>query len=175
MDSDLFSKNVYVIDSSSLINLKDKFDYTNPVFKAIWDEIEDLIKTDLFVTINLVEDEIASYVGKNDFLKTWIQKWKRKRRLVKKINEEVINEAIPIINAEFNSGFLDKKKLADGKDEADPYLIAYCKVKGYTLVSDEKKFVSNKIPEVAKKNGVRCINLYDFFEERGLKMVRKND
>ena len=67
-----------------------------------------------------------------------------------------------------------KTGLADGKDEADPYLIAYCKVHGFKLISDEKKFVSNKIPEVAKKNDVHCINLYDFFEERGLKMVRKN-
>lgn len=175
MDNDLFSKYVYVIDSSALINLKDKFEYTNPVFKAIWDEIEDLIKSDHFQIINFVEDEITSYVVKDDFLKKWIIRWKRKRRLVKKVNEEVINTAIPIINAEYNSGFLDKKKLADGKDEADPYLIAYCKVNGFTLVSDERKYVSNKIPEVAKKNGVRCINLYDFFEECGLKMVRKNE
>ncbi len=41
-------------------------------------------------------------------------------------------------------------------------MIAYCKLNGYPLISDEKKFVSNKIPEVAKKNGVKCISLYKF-------------
>ncbi len=86
----------------------------------------------------------------------------------------MINETIPIINSEYNTGFLKKIKIEEGKDEADPYLIAFCKLNGYTLISDEKKLVSNKIPEVAKKNGVRCINLYEFFEERGLKMIRKN-
>jgi len=174
MEQDLFSENVYVIDTSALINLKDRFDYSNPVFKAIWDEIEDLIKSDYLITINFVEEEINSYLGQNDFLIDWIKSLKKKKRFVKKIDENVINESISIINAEYNSGFLNKKKLADGKNEADPYLIAYCKKNGFKLISDERKFVSNKIPEVAKKNGVHCINLYEFFEERGLKMVRKN-
>lgn len=174
MSQDLFNENVYVIDSSALINLKDKFQYDNPVFKAIWEEIEDLIKVDNFIIINFVEDEINSYLGKTDFLKSWIKKWKKKKKFVKQVNEDVINVAIPIINKEYNSGFLDKKKLADGMNEADPYLIAFCKINNFKLVSDERKLVFNKIPEVAKRNGVQCISLYDFFEERGLKMVRKN-
>lgn len=175
MSSDLFNRITYVIDTSALINLQEKFDYDNPVFKAIWEEIEDLILRDNFTTIDFVEKEIIDdYLGKKDFLIKWIKRFKRKKKFVKKIDEPVINAAIPIINAEYTSGFLNQKKLADGKDEADPYLIAFCKVHGYKLISDEKKFVSNKIPEVGRKNGVVCINLYDFFEERGLKMVRKN-
>jgi len=175
MNEDLFSQNVYVIDTSALINLQDKFDYKNQVFKAIWDEIEELIITNNFLTIDFVEKEIVEdYLGKKDFLIKWMKRFKRRRKFVKKSNAAIINEAIPIINSEFNSGFLKKAKLEKGKDEADPYLIAFCKFYGYTLISDENKFVSNKIPEVAKKNGVRCISLYEFFEERGLKMVRKN-
>lgn len=175
MSADLFKPVVYVIDTSALINLKQKFDYNNSVFKAIWDEIEDLILSDNFLTIDFVETEIVEeYLGKEDFLIKWMRRYKQRKKFVKKSDEAVINAAIPIINDEFNSGFLKKEKLEKGKDEADPYLIAFCKLYRYTLISDEKKFVSNKIPEVAKKNGVRCINLYDFFEERGLKMVRKN-
>lgn len=175
MCADLFNQTVYVIDSSALINLKNKFDYDNKVFKAIWEEIEELIQNDALITIDFVEKEIIEdYLGNKDLLIKWIKKFKRKRKFVKKIDEDVINEAIPIINNEYDSGFLKKNKLVDGKDEADPYLIAFCKLNGYKLISDEKKFVSNKIPEVAKKYGVECINLYEFFEERGLKMVRKN-
>ena len=175
MSADLFSQDIYVIDTSALITLKDKFEYNNPVFKAIWEEIEELILRDCFITIDFVEKEIIDdYLGKKDFLIKWINRFKRKKKFIKKVDEAVINETIPIINAEYNSGFLKKEKLEKGKNEADPYLIAFCKLKGCTLLSDEKKFVSNKIPEVAQKNGVKCINLYDFFEERGLKMVRKN-
>lgn len=175
MSEDLFSIHVYVIDTSAFINLQDKFEYNNPVFKAIWEEIEELVLRDNFITIDFVEKEIVDdYLGKKDFLIKWIKRFKGRRKFVKKVDEAVINEAIPIINAEYYSGFLKKEKLEKGKDEADPYLIAFCKLNGYTLVSDEKNYVSNKIPKVAEKNGVRCISLYQFFEERGLKMVRKN-
>lgn len=175
MSADLFHQIVYVIDTSSLINLQDKFDYNNPVFKAIWEEIEELIATDNLFTLDFVEKEIIDdYLGKKEFLIKWIKQFKKRRKFVKKSDEEVINASIPIINSEFNTGFFKKEKIEKGKDEADPYLIGFCKLNRYTLISDEKKLVSNKIPAVAKKNGVRCINLYEFFEERGLKMVRKN-
>jgi len=175
MSSDLFTEDiVYVIDTSALINLENIFKYANPVFKAIWEEIENLIITDNFLTIDFVEDEINSYEGTRDFLKKWVKKWKTKKKFVIVTDEIVINEAIPIINEEYNTGFLNRNKLANGKDEADPYLIAYCKLNSFTLITEESKYKPNKIPAVAKKNGVRSINLYDFFEERGLKMVRKN-
>lgn len=174
MSADLFHQN-YVIDTSALINLQDKFDYNNTVFKAIWEEIEELIATDNLFTLDFVEKEIIDdYLGKKEFLIKWIKQLKKRRKFVKKSDEEVINASIPIINSEFNTGFFKKEKIEKGKNEADPYLIAFCKLNGYILISDEKKLVSNKIPEVAKKNGVRCINLYEFFEECGLKMVRKN-
>lgn len=175
MSANLFSQITYVIDTSALINLQEKFSYENPVFMAIWEEIEELILNDNFITIDFVETEITDdYLGKKDFLIEWMKKFKRKNKFIKKVDETVINAAIPIVNAEYNSGFLNQKKLADGKDEADPFLIAYCKLHGCKLISDEKKFVSNKMPEVAKRYEVDCINLYEFFEERGLKMVRKN-
>jgi hypothetical protein len=42
---DLFSEGntVYVIDTSGLIMLESTFKKDNPVFAAIWEEIEDLI------------------------------------------------------------------------------------------------------------------------------------
>ena len=80
---------------------------------------------------------------------------------------------IQIINEEYNTGFFDAKKQAEGKEEADPYLIAYCKVHDCVLISNENKDKPNKIPLVAEKNGVKCIDLNDFLLERGLKMERK--
>lgn len=40
MSANLFSQTRYVIDTSALINLQEKFSYENPVFRAIWEEIE---------------------------------------------------------------------------------------------------------------------------------------
>jgi hypothetical protein len=39
---------VYVIDTSGLIMLESTFKYDNPVFTAIWEEIEELIKAGCF-------------------------------------------------------------------------------------------------------------------------------
>lgn len=163
----------YVVDSSSLITLEYHFKYDNPVFHAIWEEIEDLIQSGNFKTIDFVETEIESYAGKQDFLKSWVKKWKK--LLVVPTDAASFNAAKPIINQEYSSGFFDPKKQAEGKEEADPYLIAYCKVHDCVLISNEGKDKPNRIPNVSIKNGVKCIDLNDFLLERGLKMERKRN
>jgi len=162
---------VYVIDTSGLIMLESTFKRDNPVFTAIWEEIEDLIIQGHFRTIDFVEQEINSYEGKQDFLKTWVKKWKK--RLVVKTDEASFNASIPIINEEYSTGFFDAKKQAEGKEEADPYLIGYCVIHRCTLITNESKIKPNKIPTVCGKHGVRCIDINDFLIERGLKMERK--
>lgn len=170
---DLFSggNRIYVIDTSGLIMLDVTFKRDNPVFTAIWEEIEDLINQECFRTIDFVEEELKRYEGKQDFLKTWVKKWKK--NLVAKTDAESIKAAIPIINTEYNSGFFDPKKLAEGTEEADSYLIGYCKVHNCVLITNESKVKPNKIPTVATKNGVICIDMNDFLVERGLRMQRK--
>ncbi len=170
---DLFNsdQNVYVIDTSALIRLDITFKREIPAFTAIWEEIEDLIVQGCFKTIDFVEQEINNYEGKEEFLKKWVKKWKK--HLVVSTDAKSINAAIPIINDEFNTGFFNARKQAEGKEEADPYLIGYCKVHNCVLITDESKAKPNKIPAVSFNNGVRCINLNDFLIERELKMERK--
>lgn len=170
---DLFSEGntVYVIDTSALMRLDLTFKRENPVFTAIWEEIEDLIVQGRFVVIDFVEQEINDYRGKEVFLKDWVKKWRK--RLVVETDAESFNAARPIINEEYNTGFLKPNKQAEGKEEADPYLIGFCKVHNYVLITDENKLKPNRIPAVAQKNGVKCIDVYEFLRERGLRMERK--
>jgi len=42
------------------------------------------------------------------------------------------------------------------------------------LITDENKTKPNKIPAVAKRNGIECIDVNDFMVERELKIHRKN-
>jgi len=162
---------IYVIDTSGLIALESTFKYDNPVFKAIWEEIEDLVGKGSFKTIDFVEEEINSYEGKQDFLKNWVKKWKK--HFVVSTDVESINAAIPIINQEYKTGFFDAKKQAEGKEEADPYLIGYFKIHNCVLITNESKTRLNKIPAVSEKNGVKCIDINDFLAERGLRMERR--
>lgn len=162
---------IYVIDTNGLINLEYLFKHDNPVFKAIWDEVEEMIAQGTFRTIDFVEEEINSYEGKQDFLKNWVKKWKK--HFVVETDGASISAAIPIVNEEYSTGFFDAKKQAEGKEEADPYLIGYCKVHNCVLITNESKTKHNKIPAVAKKNGIKCIDINDFLNERGLRMERK--
>ena len=88
----------YLIDTSGLIALESTFKYDNPVFKAIWEEIEELIRRGSFKTLDFVEEEINAYEGKQDFLKKWVQKWKK--FLVVSTDADSVKAAIPIINEE---------------------------------------------------------------------------
>jgi hypothetical protein len=161
---------VYVIDTSALIKLEVTFPPDNEVFIDLWEEIIDLIKLKQFITIDFVEDEINNYEGKEVYLKNWVKKYKK--HLVVETDIDTFNFAKSIINQEYTTGFFDAKKQAEGKEEADPYLIAFCKVHNYTLVTNESETKPNKIPAVAKKNGVKCINIYNFLQQRGMKMQR---
>ena len=165
------NETIYVVDTSALIMLEYTYKYDSPVFEAIWEEIEYLISKGYFRIIDFVEDEINNYEGKEGFLKKWIQE--RKKHLVRKIDTASITASRLIINEEVNTGFLDPKKQDLGKEEADPYLIGYCKTHTYVLITNESKTKLNKIPAIAKKNGVKSININDFLEERGLRMQRK--
>ncbi len=156
---DLFNANqrVYVIDTNALIHLDFTFKKEIPVFTAIWEEIEELIRQGCFKTIDFVEQEINDYEGKEEFLKKWIKTWKR--TLIVSTDAASINAAIPIINQEYSSGFLKASKQAEGKEEADPYLIGYCKIHNCVLISNESKTKPNKMPTIARKNGVECIDI----------------
>jgi hypothetical protein len=170
---DLFNpeEKVYVIDTNALITLDLTFKKAIPIFTAIWEEVEDLIKSGNFKTIDFVEQEINEYQGKQEFLKLWVKKWKK--QLVMKTDAEIITASIPIINEEYNTGFLTASKQSEGKEEADPYLIAYCKIHNCILISNESKTKHNKIPAIPKKNDVQCIDINDFLLERGLRFERR--
>ena len=86
----------YVVYTSSLITLEYHFKYDNPVFHAIWEEIEDLIQSGNFKTIDYVEIEIENYEGKQDFLKLWVKKWKK--LLVVSTDAQSFNTARPIMS-----------------------------------------------------------------------------
>lgn len=122
---DLFSEGntVYVIDTSGLINLDFTFIRDIPVFTAIWEEIEDLISQGCFKTIDFVEQEINDYEGQQDFLKKWLKKWKK--HLVVETDAGSFNAAIPIINAEYNTGFLNARKQSPGKDMSADRLVQH--------------------------------------------------
>ncbi|TWB04673.1 uncharacterized protein DUF4411 [Bradyrhizobium stylosanthis] len=66
--------------------------------------------------------------------------------------------------------FLFDQSGSRNPDPADPWLIAAAKVMGWTVVTDERKTSTRKIPYVCRQQSVsvRCINGPEFFAEAGI-------
>lgn len=160
--------NKYVVDTNVLITLINFYPQNNPTFKAIWDEIEDLIKQKNMFSTSVVYEEIMRYLGKDDRLKKWSKA--HKKRFFISTNPEIFQLAKDIIKV--FPDLLDKKKLQTGEPDADPFLIALAQSEGATIITHEKND-PNKIPAVAAYYKVKSIDLFEFFKERGLKFIKE--
>ncbi len=159
----------YVVDNNVLITLMAHHPKDRPAYQAIWDEIESLIKQKRIFSTMVVYEEIMRYLGKDDRLKKWAIS--HKKRFFVSPDGETWRLAQGI--ATKFPDLLDKKKLQTGEPDADPFLIALAKSEGSTIITQEKKELPNRIPVVASHYRVRCIDLYEFFEERKLKFVKE--
>jgi len=162
--------NKYVVDNDILITLLTFYPQDKPTFKALWDEVENLIKQKIIFSTDVVYEEIKRYRGKNDVVKKWAKAQKKRRQFFIPTNQEIWQLAKDI-EARFPD-LLDKKKLQTGEPDADPFLIALAKSRGATIVTQERKDIPNRIPTVASHYNVKSVDLYEFFEERKLKFVK---
>lgn len=161
--------NTYVVDTNVLITLMSHHPQDKPAYQAIWDEIDDLIKQKIIFSTTVVYDEIIKYLGKDDRLKKWAKLYKN--RFFIPTNPEIFKLAQDITK-DFPD-LPDKKKLQTGEPDADPFLIALAQSEGAAIITQEKKDHPNKIPMVASHYNVKTIDLYEFFDERGLKFVKR--
>ncbi|MFH1771848.1 MAG: DUF4411 family protein [Candidatus Omnitrophota bacterium] len=161
--------NTYAVDTDVLINLMRYHPQDKPTYQAIWDEIETLIKQRGIFSTTVVYDEIIKYIGKNDQLRKWAIS--HKKNFFIPLNQEIWQFGQDIMKK--YPDLLDKKKLQTGEPEADPFLIALAKSEGATIITQERKDLANRIPIVASNYDVKCIDLYEFFEERKLKFVKE--
>lgn len=162
--------NRYVVDTNVLITLINYYPQNNPTFGAIWDEIEELIREINMFTTSVVYDEIVRYLGEDNRVKKWAKA--HKKRFFIPTNPEIFQLAKDIIKV--FPDLPDKKKLQTGEPDADPFLIALAQSEGAAIITQEKDDPNKtKIPGVAQHYNIKCIDLFEFFEERGLKFIKE--
>jgi len=159
----------YAVDTDVLITLMRYHPQDKPVYQAIWDEIESLIKQKNIFSTMEVYKEIIKYSGKSDQLKKWAISHKKRFFILP--DKETYQLARDIVKR--FPDLVDKKKLQTGEPDADPFLIALAKSEGATIITQERKDLPNRIPMVASHYRVKSIDLYEFFEERKLKFVKE--
>lgn len=151
----------YCIDMSALIVLDNSYRKPFETFRAVWKELDDLIEQGNLHTSDFVEIEADSYTGTHTFIQEWLKE--RRDKLIIPTSTEILIAAAQVINENQNTGFLNPQKWAEGKNEADPYLIAIGMLSGHVIITHENFDKPNRIPKVAGKYGVQAISVLDFF------------
>ncbi len=152
---------IYIIDTSSLIEMKDR--YPKNIFPSVWRNMEGLYKQRRLIAPEEVKEELL-----DDELKNWI---KDKKDMFVKPDSEQIKMVKEILE---KFPFLAKPEKPDGPN-ADPWIIALAikskkqRLFKYIIVTEESKTKSNRIPAVARHYGIECINLRELFEREGWK------
>jgi len=157
--------NIYIIDTSSLIEMKERYPKKN--FPTLWNKVEKLIQDGRLITHIEVKKEIEKG---DDELKEWIKKKNIKKMFTKPDKNQI--EKVQEILEKYS--FLAK---ADKPEEpnADPWLIALAIVKkekesgrlfrnNYIIVTEESTRKTNRIPWVCKGIGIECIKFIELIQ-----------
>ena len=154
---DLFPKTVYCIDASSLINLKP---YRRDIFPTIWDNLEKMVKNGELISHLEVYKELE--VGQ-DAIYRWC---KSNKRMFKDMDECQIQKLQEVKN-QYDKTYWENE-ITKTTSWADPWIIALSICEEVIIVTDEKN-TQNKIPFIAVKFGIKCLELLDFLKEIGVK------
>jgi protein associated with RNAse G/E len=161
---------IYCIDTSSLIELKEKYPQT--IFTNLWNNIDELIQKGRIIAPLEVKKEIEKG---DDELKSWVKNKKRNKMFIKPDKFQV-EKAKEILS---KYSFLAKPDKVDDVN-ADPWLISLVVKKldeekdilfknKYIIVTEESQIRINRIPSVCKQMNIECINLIKMFEKEGWK------
>ncbi|MDH4129556.1 MAG: DUF4411 family protein [Spirochaetota bacterium] len=148
----------YCIDTSAIIDpWRNRF--PPDIFPSIWQEIDNLIINNQLKAPREVYNELEN---QDDEILEWAKN--HKNNLFIDLDEYEQSLVIDILN-KFPK-LIDYNKT---KPDADPFIIALAKSKGYTVVTMERpgSFEYPKIPFVCKDYNVRCINILEFIRELG--------
>lgn len=160
--------NCYVMDTSSLIDLKEK----NPmdIYETVWKKLESLIDHGFLISpeevkreVLIWDDELGKWAGKNE-------------RMFKPLNGSQIRKVF-----EIQSDFPSLVDLDKETPEADPFVVALALVKDpqptietvgteRVVVSEEKRRGNRvRIPMVCQRYGLKCLSIFDVFRTEGWK------
>jgi Domain of unknown function (DUF4411) len=154
---------VHLFDCNSIGVLENYFPERFPSF---WAKFESGIADGSIASVREVSKELGA-LARTD----WIR-----QRLSRHSNFFQIPEpaALAFVGTIFSVphflNLVEQQKRLRGRPVADPFLIACAKVRGWTVVSEEKlKPNAAKIPNVCRHFDVKCTNVEGFLKARGWK------
>lgn len=151
----------YCIDTNALIDLWRRF-YPPDVFPSLWKNLENLISDRRLVAPREVFKELEN-------LDDELLKWARNHRgMFEDLDYQQVDQVKDILRR--FPRLVDENKIIP---DADPFVIALARSKGWTVITSENPGNPGgppRIPDVCKEYEVRCIKLLEFFREQKWKL-----
>ena len=146
----------YIIDASSVFSQKDKETMPRKVHKSLWASIDALVKSRIIVTCSEIEEEVK----KDDAVPSWFGD---NLCVVLPIDDIVQRNVRRIVN--------EHPKMIDfsgrGSSSGDAFLIATAMKYGLTIITEENKDKSVKIPKICESYGIKTINITELCIQEG--------
>lgn len=142
----------YVIDSSALFDLKRRYPPT--VFKGVWDNFEKMCNSFEIISVREVKIEVEKGMD-------WLIDWSKEHS--KMFLEPTMEELLYV--GELQEKYPNLIDYNSDRPAADPFVIACAK--HYKIKVIQHELIRNnkqRLPYVAKQEGVECITLTQLFE-----------
>ena len=152
---------IYVFDTGAFIVLKNFYPDT---FPSLWARIEDRISNGTIASVREVFNELHNY-NDVDFIQQWA---KQHKDAFLRPNESELAAVQQVLAVPHFQSLISRKAILKGTPVADPFVVASAKVRGGTVVTQERhKPNAAKLPNVCEHFKVPCINLEAFMKTHG--------
>ena len=144
--TDIVNSADYVIDTSSILSQKDDRRYRLNVWPTLWNKISDLVTEKRIITCSEIFEEVQ-----DDLPKKW---YNDLNGFVLPINNEIQKKVVEVVTS--NPQMINFKQI---KSSGDAFLIATAMEYNLTVITEENKDSSKKIPQVCKNLNIPCIDI----------------
>jgi PIN domain nuclease of toxin-antitoxin system len=141
----------YIIDTSSILTQKPNERYRRKVLPSLWENIDELIINGIIVSCKELKDEL-----KDEIIIRWFESL---NFVILKFDDKVQFNVTSIINKHPK---LIKRR--NPKSFADALLIATAMKYKLTVITEEGKNSSKKIPKICAGYKIPCINIIELAE-----------